>query len=1099
MKPSAVLFLIFLLSTASSFAQKSGLINSGDLLKQGAALHDSSRYKQALQIYDQISRSDTNYVRSLYERALTCEADSQFTKAIDYSREGLALKEHREFEPDLYVIYGSTLTDMHQYDEAIKVFDRGIAKYPQTALLYFNKAIALTGLNRFADAEAMFQKTLLINPYLYSAHYWLAQAALQQGKLVPAFLSCVAYLLMCPEGRYFSPAINLLSQISKGTDEIMAFKNKRKEAPDANYQTMEEILLSKIALDKQYKPVIALDDIISRQIQVVFEKLEYDSQSKDFYIQYYVPYFKQVFKDGKFELLINSAFSNTNVAIIKDYNKKNKKAMDAFLTEAGTYFNLIRSTQTLNYNSRDTVTQRFIYENGKLVGKGQLIDNGKTLIGPWQFYYAAGNLKGTGFYSQAGEHTGEWHIYYNNGTPKSTERYTNGKLNGPQDYYYDNGNLSSHETELNGELDGPVTTYYYGGSKKMEATYKGGKKHGLEKVYYTNGNLKTAYTYTNGVINGPAKEFYKSGAVKEAGTYLDGKTEGPYKIQNEAGAASVEMTFVKDKVEGEWKAYYANGKLKEKRSYISSVENGPHQEFYDNGQLSETYNVKEGKPDGEDLYYGKTGKLYCTTTYNKGAINAIKYLDPAGKQLFASVIKDNLIDIITFTADGIKKAHLTYNQKGDITGADTLFYPSGKVSQIRQYSKGELNGLNVTYYLNGQKKSEINMTDGREDGYYQDYYLNGQVQSEGWVKAGEYEGQWLYHDMQGKLSSTSYYVDSDINGYREEFDPTGKKTLEQLYDTGLLKRMIQYDDNGKTIAVDSFPKGSGKYTLYYTSGKVHAQGSYINGSLSGAYKTLYFDGSIESSLYYKGGDLDSTSTIFYYGGAKYADRKYHYGDKTGKWTTYSEDGPVLSVSTYVNDMADGEKIYYNADGSKDFVMTYKNDMLNGLAQKFDIDGTPGYQAIFEDDGILSYSYLDKEGKQVPFIPVDKVNGQFKSYYANGKISRECGYSDGVKNGKVTVYYNTGQARTEDAVLYGANNGVSKEYYPDGKLMSESFYVLDNLDGVAKEYYKNGKLKRETAYLNGSNHGPAKYYDQNGKLTKTLLYSYGNLISVKNEN
>ncbi|MBL4678589.1 MAG: tetratricopeptide repeat protein [Mucilaginibacter sp.] len=742
MKLSTLLLSIcfFSISTAT-FAQKTGLINSGEILTKGAKLHDSTQYKQALKLYDQITRNDTNYVRSLYERALTCEADSQFIKAIDYCKEALALKDKREFEPDIYAVYGSTLIDMHKYDEGIKVSDMGIAKYPQKANLYFNKALALSAQGRMPEAEAIFQKTLLINPYLYSAHYWLAYVAVKQGKIVPAFLSCVAYLLMNPDGRYFQNSLNVLNAISKSTDEILGFKNKRSGDAGADYQVAEEILLSKIALDKQYKPIIALDDDISRQIQVVFEKLDYDPQSKDFYIQYYMPYFKKLYKEGKFELLINSVFSNADVAIIKDYNKKNKKALGIFLDEAGTYFNLIRSTQVLKYSDRDTVIKKLEYEEGKLVGKGQLANNGKMLVGPWLFYYPAGNLKSVGQYSQTGERTGEWRYYYFDGTLKSIQHWANGKLSGVQDYYYDNGNLSSHETQLNGQLDGAVTTYYYGGAKKLEGTYKAGKKNGIEKSYYANGNFQKVYNYANGELSGPGKEFYKDGSLKETGNYVADKIEGVYKLYNETGGVSAEINFVKGKAEGAWKSYYENGTDKEKRNYVGQVEDGLHQSYYANGQLSETYNVKKGKTDGEMIYYSKTGKVYSVVDYENDVIKAVKYLDPQGKQLFASSLKNNLIDIITFNAAGVKTSHVTYNNNGELTGPDTIFYPSGKVKQIKHYVKGKQNGLSTTYYLNGKKKSEINMTDDAEDGYYQAYHVNGQLQTEGWMKNGSYEGQ----------------------------------------------------------------------------------------------------------------------------------------------------------------------------------------------------------------------------------------------------------------------------------------------------------------------------------------------------------------------
>lgn len=1096
MKFNAIVFILFLASTLTVSAQKSGLINSGDLLKQGAILHDSTEYKKALALYDKISRSDTNYVRTLYEKALTCEADSQFTQAIKYCREGLSLKEEREFEPDFYTIYGSTLSDMKQYDEAIKIFDRGLVKYPRHSLLYFNKGIALLGQNKLHDAELIFQQTIMINPYMYSAHYQLALAAVKQGKLIPAMLSSIGYLLMTPEGRYANGSINILSAVSKSSDEVLGFKNARTEQPDANYQTVEEIVLSKIALDKQYKPIIALDDNISRQIQVIFEKLEYERNTKDFWIQYYLPYFQQDFKNGKFELLINHIFSGVNVAMIKDYNKKNKKALDAFTDEAALYFNQIRATNQLNYGNRDTVAKKYLYENGKLVGKGVLIDN-KTLTGAWDIYYAAGNPRGKGMYNPAGQKEGEWKFYYFNGTLKSTEHYIAGKLQGVNEYYFENGNLSSHEVTVNGALEGAITTYYYGGAKKMDATYKAGKKDGLEKAYFASGNLKSAYNYVAGVLTGPGKEYYKTGVLKEAGTYVNGKTDGSYKTYNESGDVASEMFFTKEKVNGEWKSYHNNGKLKEKRTYIDNIEDGPHQEYYDNGQVAAAYHVKKGQMDGEANYYSRQGKVYSTIVYENGGIKLAKYMDAGGKLLSSSAAKGKSTDIVSYTADGIKKSHFSYDAQG-YAGPDTVFYPSGKISQVSQYSKGELNGPVVSYYLNGNKKSEINMTNGKEDGYYQGYHVTGKLEAEGWIKNGEYQGEWVYYDSNGKLSLKRYYLDSDLSGYKEVFDPNGKKSMEQKYNADVLEKMTQYDENEKVIAVDSFPKGAGKYTLLYPNGKVQAQGTFINGNLNGVYKTFYFDGSPESTYFYKDGQMDSTYTGFYYGGNKQAERQYRVGNAIGKWKAYEEGGTLSSTTTYVNNLMNGERVYYNTDGSKDFVANYKEDDLDGIAQKFDPDGSLAYQSFYEDDEIKSYSYTGKDGKLMPFIPLSGAKAEFKSFYANGKPSREAVYSDGTKNGNVRLYYSNGQLMSDGTEIYGVNEGPSKEYYPNGKLKTELTYLADNVDGISKEYYSNGNLKKESVYLNGINHGPAKYYNENGKLTKTLIYYYGKLMDVKNE-
>jgi antitoxin component YwqK of YwqJK toxin-antitoxin module len=1095
---SALLFLLIAFPNIST-AQKIELINSGELIKKGIMLNDSGKYKNALSVYNQISRSDTNYVRVLYEKALTCEADSQFNQGLTYAQEGLSLKEQREYEPDLYTIYGNILDDLGKPEEAVKVFDSAIAKYPSYSLLYFNKGVALLALKRPHDAELLFQKTLMINPYMYSAHYQLGLAALKQGKIIPSFLSFIGYLLVNPSGKYWSKSINYLSQISKSTDEILDYKNKRATIPDANYQAVEDIVLSKIALDKGYKPIISLDDPISRQIQAVIEKLEYTPTDNDFWIQYYLPYFRQVYNDGKFEQFIFHSFSNVNIPVIQDYNKKNKKELGVFTGDAGVYFDQLRSTRELFYKKRDSVIEKYFVEEGKLVGKGVLINNGKTLTGRWEFYYPAGNIKSWGIYNEMGKREGEWPFYFSSGRLKAKEHYKNGNLEGEQDYYFENGNLSSHENYVNNQPEGLIITYYYAGNKKSITNYKLGKKDGEAREFYSNGNLSSVNNYTNGILTDISHEYYKSGPVKEIEQYNNGKAEGTYKSYHEGGGLSTEGQNTKDNGQGEWKYYYESGKLKEKRNYINDTEEGIHEEYYENGQISRAYIAKKGKINGELTEYNKVGKVLSKSIYDNGIVRSAKYFDRSGLQLSSTVIKDNFINVVSYTPDGLKKAHFGYDQKGQLGGIDTIFYPSGKINQLKEYKNGELNGNYISYYLNGNKKSEINMTDGKANGYYTSFYVDGKTETEGWVIEGRDQGEWDYYDEQGKISAKYYYLDDDLNGYKEEYLSNGQKTLEQKYHRGWLEKMTQYDSSGKIIAVDSFPKASGKYNLIYPNGQIMARGNYVNGDFDGPYKTYFFDGSVESSVFYNKGLKDSTYSSFYYGGAKNKEGHYKYGNKSGIWKFYNEEGKLNSTEEYANDMMNGKRIYYFPNGNKDFVSIYKDDLLDGIAEKYDPEGVLAYQTIFDQGDMKSYSYLGKDGKILPFIPVASNNGILKSYFPNGKLSRECSYSDGIKNGRDIIYFDNGQVWTVDTTAYGIVGGISREYYKNGKIKSEYQYITDNATGICREFNDKGTLKKEITFENGVNHGPTKYYNENGKLTKTMVYHYGTLISAKNEN
>jgi hypothetical protein len=61
-KPLSFFNLVFVFIYQISLAQNTPeLINSGDLIAQGTKLSDDGKYKEAIQLYSKISRSDTNY------------------------------------------------------------------------------------------------------------------------------------------------------------------------------------------------------------------------------------------------------------------------------------------------------------------------------------------------------------------------------------------------------------------------------------------------------------------------------------------------------------------------------------------------------------------------------------------------------------------------------------------------------------------------------------------------------------------------------------------------------------------------------------------------------------------------------------------------------------------------------------------------------------------------------------------------------------------------------------------------------------------------------------------------------------------------------
>ncbi len=1034
----------------------------------------------------------------MLRKAIICYADSQFNEGVKICQQALQVKTIHEFEHDIYNAYGIILLEMKNYDEAIKIFDTGIAKFPAHGILYFNKGVAYLRLEKYDLAETWFKKTLLINPYLYGAHYHLALAALAQGKIVPSYMSYMSYLLFSPKGKYAGKSINMLQQISVGTDEILGYKNNRKVYPDPNYQEVEDVIFSKIALDKSYKILTTVDDPISRQIQAVIEKLQYADEDSDFWVQYYLPFFKQTVIDKKFDLLINHMFSNVNIPAIAAYVEKNKKQIDAYTTEAGNYYDKIKTTQELMLKRRDTVSNRYFFDSGVLFGKGTAAKTGKTLIGPWEGRYAGGNLKSKGMYNAAGSREGNWIWYNSKGAVKAKENYLNGKLDGTQDYYFSNGNRSSQESWVNGQLHGISTTYYYGGSIKTTSTYKANKLDGEEKKFFVSGDLAAVRNYVAGEKSGTEKEYFRNGKLESVTQYLDGKAQGIYKGYNDQGILVAEGNFIKGLASGEWKYYYDDGKIKQSTSKSAGLENGLRKEFYATGEPLTAYNVVKDKVDGEVLAYYRSGKIWYTRLYENGVLLKASYLDQKGNTVSTLMKNGENSRVTTYGDNGYKASSVGYNKDGLVNGVDTIFHNTGGISEICYYKDDVLDGKLTTYYKNGKVKSETTMTDDLTNGYYTSFYMNGKVKSEGRIIEDENQGPWYFYNENGKLNASQYYLDGELDGYKEEYYPNGQKSIEYKYYRGWLEEVTNYDLDGKAIATDIFVKGQGKYRLLYPDGKLMAETNYKNGEFEGIFKSYYFDGTPERVCYYKAGMLDSNYVYYQHGGAKSMEGKYANGDKVGLWKYYDDDGKLSSISNYKSGVLDGEYIRYFANGNKKFISVIKNDFWEGPGVTFDPKGALAYQVNYNDDLAISYTFNDSNGKLKENIPFDSATGSMTAFFANGKPSRVCAYIGGEKHGIDREYYENGNLKSEQRTEHNVQQGPAKSYYENGKLESDFNFLDENEHGLCKTYYESGLIKREVNYEFGTIHGLVKIYNESGKLLQTKNYEQGVLKSVKYE-
>lgn len=1094
MRHLIIITLLSIFTFSASAQENNPLINSGELIDNAIKFHDQGKYKESIELYKKIPRGDTNYYRAIYEMAYSQMLDSQFVAAKKSCETGLAVPNERW--PDYFTLYGNLIDDMGDSERALRIYDSAIKLYPAYAELYLNKGTTLIKLNQYAKAEEVFKQSILINPYLASSHYKLGVCAMQQGRVMQAFLSHINYLLIQPSGRYQANCITSLSTISKAGDDIKELVQKRTEDSGDNFPTIEKIVLSKIALDKQYKPLLKLDDAISRQIQVFFEKVEYDEKDPDFWMQYYVPLFKKIFDEKKFEQFINRLFANVKIDIIQDYIKKNKKELEDIVNETTEYYNQVRATGEINYAIRKDMNVVYHYENGKLFGKGSTKDNGEKLVGNWEFYYSSGNLRSKGNYNENGDRNGPWQYYHFNGKLKGKQIYKDSKLEGEKTFYSDNGTLSSFATFKNGDEDGESKSYYLIGLTRTIVNYKQGKLNGERKAFFSNGSLQTIENYKEDSLNGPFKTYYKSGPLESQGTYKSGQLDGSYKAFFTNGKLSMEGTYSDGKLKDSWKQYHENGKLKLQEIFAEGIAEGEYSEYYDNGQLFYTCNYKNGKVSGDVEYLDKDGKKFFTYTFENDITKTARYFDKAGKEIGVSERKSKKLNLTSYFSDGFKRSQAVYNDKAEIVGTETYFYRSGKPSSETNYADGQMEGPGFSYHPNGNKQVSTFYVDGEKHGYEKYWYSHGQLQDEGWYQDGMMQGTWLSYDELGNRSYVSEYLNNDLNGYKEEYLPNGKKNNETLYNMGWIEEFIQFDTTGKEINRSSIKNGNGKFKVVFFNGRIFGEGNYVDGELDGSYKFYFFDGKMNTQQFYKRGELDSTYRNYYYGGQLATEGQYKWGEKDGTWKVYFTSGKLNYTEHYINGEITGKKIYYFENGKTDTEIEMEKGGRNGWTKKYDEDGSLQYQLRFKEEIPVAYTYLDKSGKLLPEISIPGGTGVIKTFFTHGSPSSEFSYANGKLHGTNFAYHSNGKLRFQGTEDYGLSEGTYTYNYANGQLQHQYSFLHDNLHGFYKEFNEKGIVIEEGYYYNGLPHDTIKTYDDAGKLKETKYYYYGKLLDVK---
>jgi antitoxin component YwqK of YwqJK toxin-antitoxin module/Tfp pilus assembly protein PilF len=1086
-KQKLFLFACLLLTGRTAFSQPAPEVDSKKIIDKGITFHDEKKYEEAAAEYKKIGRNDTNYVLAMTELIITYIANGKDTQALELCDKIIDIPS--SYIPSIMTYKADALDNLKRSDEAIKIYEEGMKKYPLNYSFTYELGVLKLRQEKYKEAHDLFVKTVKVNPYHANTHFQLGFIAMKQGKLIPTMLAWQFYLTIDNSSQRAQTLVNALENLAKNEFDFEKIVKVDALDDQDDFSEIDALVKSKVALGKKYKSETKLNFNITKQIQLIMEKMVVAKDDKGFFMQFYAPFYADIYKNKFLETYSYVILAGMENKEVDAWVKKNTPKIDLFVKWLTNYIGKNVSTYEENLNGKMVKAEHF-YSNGrKIVAVGNEDSKGEN-IGYWNFYYPNGILKSEGAFNDDNKRTGLWKFYEANGLPSSTENYVNGQIQGKIESFFSNGSIRSGRSFSNSLLDGESIYYYPTGVKKISAKYKDDIENGKQIKYHENGTLEYEATVEAGKFQGTLALYYMDGHLKEKATFKDDNRNGKFTEYYEIpeNALRIEGNYDKGVLTGAYKTYHQNGTLSASGEFNKDGKKiGIWKSFNEDNILIEEETYNNGKNSGTTKTYTDKGKLAEEYIYKNDMLQEYKAYDAAGKVIYQNK-KDgkSSYDVLLYHPNGNKKREGRIKD-GIPDGKWKSYNRNGFVTSEENYTEGKKNGKTFTYFENGKIKTEVEYKDGVANGNFKKYHKNGKIRNEGVYVNDELLGVWNTYYANGNLQSTNYYKDDLAENWQQAYCANGKLESEDFFELGYVKKRLDYDSLGKVIQQSVLDKGTGLLDIKYPNGKNYWLNTYKYGLKQGLASSFYINGKPRTVKNYKDDKLDGEAKYYYPTGSIKSQETYINGDLNGKSINYYENGNVKSAYEYIYGIESGKSYYYHPNKQLQVEYTYKNNLLEGKTTNYDESGELMIIKNFEEGFLISYQYNDKTGNLVPPIELKNGSGVIKAYYKSGSPSIEYTLKNDAIEGKKVSYFPNGKISEECTFICDDREGIRKTYYSSGKIKSSENWKSDDLNGISLTYFENGKIKTEAYYLNDLKYGPYKEFDETGKLVKSYFY------------
>lgn len=1065
-------------------------VNYHELIEKGIELFDKGEYNEAQNLYQKVHKSDENYTWACYELAFLYYQKKDYQLAVDKCKEAIG---YDYDSPEVYSLLGSVLDDMGKPREGINVILPALEKWPYNQRLLVNLAICYMSVAEYDKAESILLKIIRFYPYHAKSHNLLGKVNIAMGRTAQAYYAFCAASLM-------NPTLNNIRDYESaiaGRMDTLIQRFKYSYSDNAEKKRWDEVkwfLESELAFSKKFEFKYKLDNIGTRQTQMLIQKSSYIEADTSLYNQLYIRFYKELMAQGLYETYTYYMLQNVGNEEVNQWNQKNKEKINEFVSWVQGTLNRWRSyAYNPKYEKKKQSFYHYYDNDGFSIGMQNTVPD-TTKEGYWLFVNNKGGLKESGkyFHNLA---QGEYKLYWENSKIKQILNFKDNELDGACLTFYPDGAKEGLYDYKNGKIDGRSINYKPSGLISANENYKNGTLEGLSVRYRYSDGLISKVNYINGIAQGKRVKVWMNGKNELDFNFINDSLNGPYSAWYENGNLRSQGSYLMDNVIGAWKYYHWNGNLQSQGKYDSLGRNkGTWVFFSADGKkeaIEESY--VNGNLEGKRTELYPNGGVKCIIDFKENNMVGIAYKDTVGKELYSAKAIDDRMKFKSFFSNGAVGSEGILNINKNHEGEWCYYNLYGKLLKKYNYVDGLFSGEQKTYYTNGQVNEEYSCDSNEVSGLYKDYHINGVLRSIGWMNKGKNVGEWIYYYPNEKLKNKAYFKDGENIGFYEFYNGEGRINMIHYYDSeNLLRNVTFYDIVGKVDEDFKLQKGNGIVCRKYSNGKVKFKYSYLDGLLNDTITAYYRNGKLSSQIIYQYGKINGVSRTWDVKGNLTSEANYIMGKEDGTSKTY-KDGILVDETNYEGGVETGVIKYYHNNGKIYKLLNYPNGERNGYSYYYSPDGQLMYRAFFINGDISSYSYLDPTGKYVKEIPFTDKTTELLAYFSNGTVSARIKFKEGNLEGKRYEFYSNGKLFHETDFKFDKFHGVEKSYFINGQVSEVTNYLWNKRDGAYISYFENGTKKCEGKFIMDLMEGTWIYYDINGKVIHELKYFNGDLI------